>query len=230
MHKFLAAILLLLIFSSNSVYHIKTEVWLLTISVDCYAKEKDSFVIEAETLRDKFAKGIMPLYKLHKKSVLDKNATRKNCLAGFEWLKQANSDDIVIVYIGCHGSVREKGYYFLTYENKIYGSEIKKYLENLPCMVILIVDTCHAGALIDEWQDSKSNIICSTKGSDIAVSWQLTVALTEALDGAADYDSNGVIDLNEIRQYITKRVPEMEGHQHPILSKKPSSVILAKLV
>ena len=134
-----------------------------------------------------------------------------------------------MVYIGCHGT-NKKGYAVITNDEKVYGKELKSYLSKLPCKIILIVDTCHAGAMAEEWSDCSSNvsIICSCSSDEYAYCWQLSQAIIEALDGHADYDGNGLIDLDEIRQYVIHRVPELSGKQHPVLSTCSPKIVLAK--
>ena len=51
-----------------------------------------------------------------------------------------------------------------------------------------------------------------------------TLALVEGLSGKADYNHDGVVQLNELDLYVTDRVKELsKGMQHPVTAR-PTSI------
>jgi hypothetical protein len=231
MRKFLFVIALSLLCSNVTAdAPIKNNFFCLMLSVNRYTESQDTYAEETEALEKKLSKSISSLYSLEEKMILRKECNYKNCLEGFEWLKKCKANDVALVYVGCHGSTRG-GYYSILIEDKrLYGSEVKEYLEKLPCKVILIIDTCHSGAMIEEWKDSndKISIICSCGSTEDAYCWQLSQALMDAISGKADYNNDGFIDLAEIRKYVVKQVPELSGKQHPVLSEKSPLIRIGK--
>jgi Caspase domain len=208
----------------------RPTVWFLMMSVNSEADDQDEYAEEAEAICEKL-KGIEAVYKVEKRILLRKDCNRQNCLNGFEWLKQSRNDDIIMVYIGCHGRDTTRGFVFYTSDNSITGTEIKNHLSGLKGQLALFVDTCHSGAMARDWANCGPNvsIICSCRIEEYAQCWQLSSALIEALNGAADYNNDGFIDLTEIRRYIEKRMPELWGKQHPVLSKSSPELKLAKI-
>ena len=68
-----------------------------------------------------------------------------------------------------------------------------------------------------------SAVPCWTSGR-AASSSTFTLALVEGLSGAADYNKDQVVYLNELDNYVSDRVKELtQGQQHPVTAR-PTSV------
>lgn len=212
----------------------KPKIVFLFISGNFNAKEDDNFAEETEALANNFVKYSKPLYDVKSKSLLREQCRREPCLDGFAWLgRNCNPNDLAVVYIGTHGGDKEdKGFcFFGTDKSSVTGKEIKESLSKLPCNLLLIVDTCHSGAMVRDWSGSNEHvsIITSCRADEIAYTWQLTPAMIEAIQGAADYNGDKVIDMAELRRYLPGRVLQLNNKQHVVMSAKHPFVKVAKV-
>jgi hypothetical protein len=184
--------------------------------------------------------------KVELKIILDRNATRANVLAGMDWLeKNMTSRDVGLFYFSGHGTKDDDdNLYLFTVDinrdlNKtcISGEVMKQKLTNMPGRVIAILDACHSGAakfsigradnLIRDLQNDDCGVIviAASLGDEVSLESQIdkggffTLALTEGLTGKADYNQDGLIQLNEALEYTVRRVREMsDNKQHPASS------------
>jgi uncharacterized caspase-like protein len=72
--------------------------------------------------------------------------------------------------------------------------------------------------------------MCSSMGREVSLEkaeWghgAFTLALTEALQGGADYNKDSTIHLNELDLYVADRVEKLtRGRQHPV-TQKPTTI------
>jgi hypothetical protein len=129
-------------------------------------------------------------------------------------------------------------------------------LQRIPCRKLAIVDTCHSGALgpaarstaVREFQENMILVLAAASDeepSQESGAWghgAFTKTLLEALDGAADMGRtaagdatnaerpDGVVSLDEVVDYVLRKVPEMtlvdddeSTAQHPTVS--PDSIV-----
>ncbi|MEO7393157.1 MAG: caspase family protein [Ramlibacter sp.] len=91
------------------------------------------------------------------KELLDKDASKAQVEAGFEWLKQnMTARDTAIVFFAGHGLNDGANYYFITRDADIKRLEqtavpfdrIRAGLTSLPGRALIFVDTCHSGNVI----------------------------------------------------------------------------------
>lgn len=213
--------------SAQATYKINHRTNFLFIGVDCYTKEneKDTFVEEIEIFEKDMLRSYKALSpKFDSRSLYGKDCTRENCLKGFDWIvENSDSNDLSIVYIGTHGRNRKElgGYAFVGYDKiAVNGSEIIDKLKHVKGKLILIVDTCKAGAMVDEWKDCGPNvlIICSCNNSESTYCWKLTVAIRDSLV-KSDMNNDGEIDTGEIRKYIPNIVKELTKEQTVTMSQ-----------
>jgi uncharacterized caspase-like protein len=73
-------------------------------------------------------------------------------------------------------------------------------------------------------------VMCSSMGREFSMEsakvkhGYFTLALVEGLSGSADYNKDGVVQLNELDLYVTDRVKELsQGMQHPVTAR-PTSI------
>lgn len=224
------ALFFVLVFTTSLDHIMLPKAWLLFMSVNsAETREEDRYVPEALAISKSFRYGLAPFYEINEKTLYYEDCNRNNCLAALNHLNPAQKD-LVIVYVGCHGrEVKDKGFGYYTSDDKVYGSELRSILNRLKTPVILIVDTCHSGALLNEKFIQTISVICSCLSKEYAATWQLTVVLTEALEGKADYNGDGIIDLEELRKYVVERLPELSEKQHPVLSKDSLNLPLFKV-
>ncbi len=171
--------------------------------------------------------------QMNARQILGKQATRAGLLAGFSWLREnAGKDDLVVLYLTCHGSTHPtKGWSVETIDKKtLWGDEVKTELGKLPCQALVLLETCTSGGFAEVHKDDlpmPSNVtaICSCSAKQTTNN-ELDIALAEALYGRADFNGDGVIELDEVIRYIRLRYREwwpeprtMAGSQTPIVLK-----------
>jgi WD40 repeat protein len=125
--------------------------------------------------------------------------------------------------------------------------EIKRYCQSIPGRLLLLLDACHSGAIGGDFQAGQTAmaddlvrdlltedygviVMCSSMGREISLEnpeWghgAFTLALTEGLQGAADYNEDSTIHLNELDLYVADRVEKLtQGRQHPV-TQKPTTI------
>jgi TolB-like protein len=229
--------------------------WLLAIGVSRYGDaalslrfaERDAVAV-AELLREQ-AGG--PLYaQVRTRLLTNEEVTRESVLASLDrFLGAAGPDDVVTIFMAGHG-VQERStgsYYFLPYPataaNLVTAGlrmsdfdEMVRVVRRNVRGVVLMLDTCHAGALgagtgttlVAEELAARMSVgegfylLAATKpGEESREEPELqhgpfTYALLEGLGGAADADGDGLITVSELFGYVARRVPVLTGgEQHP---------------
>jgi hypothetical protein len=166
-----------------------------------------------------------------------KQATHAAALSGLAWLqKSATRQDLVVIYLGAHGFTdQQNGWGIITIDKKtLWGHEIKTELARLPCHAIVFVETCTSGGFaLPHKQDppvpANVTAIC-------ACSWKQTtdnpldMAVAEALYGRADFNKDGVVELDEMIRYIRLRYKEWWPAPKTTLGSNTPVMIKAKTV
>ncbi len=125
--------------------------------------------------------------------------------------------------------------------------EIKRYCQTTPGRLLLLLDACHSGAIGGDFragdvamaddlvrdlltEDYGVIVMCSSMGREVSLentSWghgAFTLALSEGLQGGADYNEDTTVHLNEIDLYVADRVENLtSGKQHPV-TQKPTTI------
>jgi WD40 repeat protein len=87
------------------------------------------------------------------KVMLNKDATTPAILKELGKLrKDAQQQDLVVVFFACHGVKEKKGYFLLTHEaqtkklavTSLSGDDLRRELAEFKCQVFLMLDACHA--------------------------------------------------------------------------------------
>src|SRR5262249_30964578 len=111
-----------------------------------------------------------------------------------------------------------------------WGREIKTELGKLPCQVIIMIETCTSGGFAqphkhDPPVPGNVTALCACSGKQTTDN-HLDMALAEGLYGRADFNGNGVVELDELIRYIELRYQEWwpdpkkrEAHETPVLLK-----------
>jgi TolB-like protein len=206
-----------------------------------------------------------PLYRDVRTQVLsNEQVTRETILAALEGLLgQVRVDDVVLLFLAGHGvqDTTMGTYYFLPWgatadSVRTHGlrmtdvDEMLRILRSNVRGVVIILDTCHAGALAphsartvvgDELVapmpagDGFFLFAASRPGEASRENADLghgvfTHALLEGLAGAADADGDRVLPVSELFGYVARRVPLLtDGEQHPYYKIEGTDLMLAAL-
>ncbi|HVS35869.1 MAG TPA: hypothetical protein VMS17_09825, partial [Gemmataceae bacterium] len=177
--------------------------------------------------------------------VLGKKATHQGVLDGFTWLRdKAHKNDLVVIYIGCHGFCdANEGWGIVAADGKtLWGHEVKAELGKLPCNALVLIETCTSGGFASPHKNDPPvppnvTCICACSGKQETDN-QLDMAVAEALYGRADFNHDGVVDVDELIRYVQLRYREWwpnpkprDDHETPVIVKSdamPGAMSLTK--
>jgi uncharacterized caspase-like protein/ketosteroid isomerase-like protein len=243
--------------------------WLLSIGVSRYRQPDFNLQfadVDARAIATALQRqGEGPLYREAKTLVLtDEEVTRESILDSLErFLGQAGPDDVAVIFVAGHGVQDQASgsYYFLpfaaTAQNLVStGLRMSDFDEMVRVVrhnvrgVVVMLDTCHAGALqvsspglfaADDPTARMSAgegffLLAATKpGEDSKEEPALahgafTYALLEGLQGAADADGDGVLSVSDLFGYVARRVPQLTGGtQHPYHKVEGTDLVFASI-
>jgi uncharacterized caspase-like protein len=167
-----------------------------------------------------------------------------------DWLKHAESGDTVIFFFSGHGflDVRGQGYLALQDSEKenlgltaLRTDELRELLRQCKASrKLLVLDACHSGGEKGDGVAGSSSqelgasfglakglvTLASCEKGETSREWEakkhglFTYFLAEGLTGKADADTNGVVDSDELHNYVLDKVPvtsqkEMNARQTP---------------
>jgi TolB-like protein len=204
-----------------------------------------------------------PLYRdVRTQVLLNEQVTREAILTALEGLLgQVHVDDVVLLFLAGHGvqDTTLGSYYFLPWPAtaetmRTHGlrmtdvDEMLRVLRSNVRGVMIILDTCHAGALRSSRSVAGNELVTPMPAGDgfflFAASrpgeeskedadlghGTFTYALLEGLAGAADADGDGVLPVSELFGYVARRVPVLtDGEQHPYYKIEGTDLMLAAL-
>lgn len=189
-----------------------------------------------ETLR----RGAASHYDVDAITLLEREATRARWEAAAERIADrlradARPDDLLVVMLSGHGvqDPNGGGYQFLTaaadYAEVMAGGyadclslEDFAPLADLPCRKLVVLDTCHSGAIqpmrhreiksaVRQLQQGVVMTLAASQGGEEAIEGRFAQRLLEGLRGAADGeagDADGVVRLDELVAYVRRTVAE----------------------
>ena len=243
-----------------------STLWLLAVGVSDYREAKLGLEFADDDARD-IARVLRAAahggrYREVRSLVLtNENVTRASLLDGLaNFLGEAGPDDVAVLFFAGHGvrDLSTGSYYFLPHpasaDNLLTeGLRMTDFDEMLRIVrrhvraVVVMLDTCHAGALgvspdrlvsADEMAAQMSAgegfflLAASRPGEASKEERKLghgafTYSLLEALEGEADSDGDGALSVSEIFGYVAKRVPSLTGgQQHPYSKTEGTDLIL----
>ncbi len=204
-----------------------------------------------------------PLYRDVNTLILtDDSVTRESVLNSMErFLGQGGPDDVAVIFLAGHG-IRDQttgSYYFLPYpatsDNFITDAlrmsdfdEMVRSVRRNVRGVVLMLDTCHSGAL-------RVTVPNVTAADDLATRMSVgegffllaaskpgeeskegpesghgafTYALLQGLQGGADADGDGLVSVSDLFGFVARQVPKLtDGRQHPYSKVEGTDLILA---
>ena len=239
----------------------RPTLWVLAIGISQYRNANLNLRFashDAETIAAFFQQHSSSIYaEIKVKALTNERATRTNIIVAMErFLGQAAKGDVVLIFIAGHGIQHKTtgSYYFLTHnadENHLVGQALRwsdfdemiNILHQNVDKIILMLDTCHAGAIKVSLRSGSGGedlaavmrkaqglytLAASKAGeesveSDRFVSFRqppghgaFTYAILQGLAGEANYNRDDYISVMELFNYVGKAVPRLtQGRQHP---------------
>jgi hypothetical protein len=227
--------------------NVETKVWAVVIGVSMYThmkplKYSDNDAFRLMALMQSPAGGALPDEQI--RVLVDEDATKNNIIASMkELFGKADQNDLVLLYFSGHGL---RGSFlpidYDGFNNKLHHDEIQEIFEASRAKYKLcIADACHSGSyafnskgeiedIVSDYYEklSKSKggtaLILSSKPEETSLE-SLRVRqgvfshyLLRGMKGEADNNSNGVVTLGELFDYIADEVESYtQFRQSPVL-------------
>ena len=244
----------------------RPHLWVLAVGVSDYRDERlrlQYAAADATALVEAFRhQQHSPLYdEVHTQVLVDGEATRERILEGLEsFLGGAAPDDVAVVFLAGHGIRTERpvAHYFLTATASaaaphIAGVDMLEMSRQLQRVhrnighLVVILDTCHGGALAEAPADTQygadlSSALAAAEGLYVLTaarageqSFELaqlqhgafTHALLDGLRGPAA-DADGFITVFALASHSSRVVQQLtRGKQRPYLAMVGEDVVLA---
>ena len=241
--------------------------WLLSIGVSRYRQASFNLqfaAADAQSIASTLQRqGQGPLYRDVKTLVLtDEQVTRESILTSLDhFLGQAGPDDVAAIFVAGHGVQDQASgsYYFLPFAATVQNlvsvglrmsdfDEMVRVVRHNVRGVVVMLDTCHAGALRLSAPDLVAAddpaarmsagegffLLAATKPGEDSIEepalghGAFTYALLEGLQGGADADSDGMITVSDLFSYVARRVPQLTGGaQHPYHKEEGTDLVFA---
>lgn len=187
-----------------------------------------------------------PFLRLEARLLAEERADRRGIVEGLEWLRaQSRPEDVSVIYYAGHGGNDPPVGFYLApglYRDRawrrtmITGDDLRARVAAIPGRTVVLLDTCYAGALLDQAPDlggGRAAYLLATRagesnrgtGADRSRHCDFTQALLDALDGRAgsDPDGDGTITLDELAAFVGRRVLDRRlGWQRVALAVPPS--------
>jgi len=222
----------------------KPRMFLLAAGIDAYQDAQipklRTPVAHVKTLTDLLRSQAAGLYEVEASSMLDERATKPSwdflTKHNAERLREeASPDDLLVIYLSGHGvqDIAGDQFQFVTanadYSDVMSGSyadclssEDFAQFVDIPCRKLVILDTCHGGAIqplrhremkmaVRALQQDLLITLAASDGAEEAVEGRFSTRLIEGLEGAADREdgnNDGVVRLDELVAYIKRNVGE----------------------
>ena len=219
----------------------ESDFYVLSVGIDKYQEKRFQLacsVADAQGINGVFEHNKAKAYRnLYTDSLLDGAVTKNGFAKKIEkCAEKVSENDVFILYLSGHGTTCKNGdYYYIPVdissnkdseimEKGISKKDIAQSLFKIKAkQKILIIDTCHAGAIVSEESEQTAfermnsdvgyTIFMASFESEPALEdfnghGVFTYTVMEALSGKADKDSNRAVDMTELIKYIDAVLPE----------------------
>ncbi len=197
--------------------------------------KRDWYARDAEYIRKALVSAEHLYQTVHSRVLNGKKATRSNVLKGLDWLaKEMESNDVGVVFFSAHGDVDSKGYHIFlahsqnaTADDKLWGKELNQALVKMRGKVIVLIDTCRAGAVVTPTtaKQHRAAFVVACRSSEVSSGqWErpdrphgyFVIAACEALKGRADKNADGIVTFREFSAYLPARATAFYSDQHAV--------------
>jgi hypothetical protein len=247
----------------------KPVVYILAVGVSNYNVEEIRLRCAANDARDlakafKGREGTL-FSRVFECALTDKDVTRASLGKELEKLgeaaRRASKNDLVVVTFAGHGRKHKEQFRFLPsnfdpkegFDQTLSWDDIRNFLTNLPCTVLVLMDTCHSGTITDVKQllqfEGKMVILAACSKDESSLERQslghgvFTMAILEGLRGEFHLPKpedqefaqrltvapGSPISLLDLIYYVCKRVDDMVGDLQTVSPINTSNVKLHKL-
>ena len=220
----------------------------LAVGVDRYRDVPDLGypARDARAVAEAFQRQAPGLFRrVETRLLIDDQGDRPAIERGLEWLRTSSRpEDVSVLYYGGHGGNDPPVGFYLApglfrdrrwRRTMITGDDLRRNVATIPGSVVVLLDTCYAGSLLDQAPDLRSGraaYLVATRagesnrgtGVDRSRHCDFTQALLEALEGreGSDADGNGAVTLDELGRHIARRVLDRRlGWQRVVIELPP---------
>ena len=237
--------------------HVETKLHLVSIGINKYknpAFDLNFAVTDAKGVLQGITENQSKVFDVYNYYELyDGEANKSAILDVFNSLTNLPPQDTVILYLAGHGNIYNNQWYFIPYDlynPNNYDNLVKKGISSLQLQnmitdigarkVVLLIDCCKAGAVMNVFHDQKVFAILSRRAGihigAAATNEQkaielkdlkhgiFTYAFLNGVSGEADNKpTDGNITIKEILNYIKAKMPELvkkhaTPHQDPVIN------------
>lgn len=231
------------------------RLFVLAVGINAYpAKERLSYAVKdaRDVTQALQTKGKKVYRSVETKLLTDREADRQGILEGIAWLqREVMPQDTAVIFYSGHGSKHPNVGFFIVparfqdaqpLKTMVSGAELKRAARNIRGSVVVLLDCCFAGAILNERQPAFQPLFAptlvaaglaeSTPGLAILCAARareeseendgiqhgiFTKVLLQGLSGKADFNHDGVVTLGEVERFIKQRLPKAsKGQQHAI--------------
>jgi len=204
-------------------------------------KYKDNFIgnlycceEDAEGMYQTFQKKLLNHCENNSILLINQEATREKILGTLSgYMNQAKPNDLLLLFVSTHGAIKYNDYFFMPYDGdskNLLGTGISSSLlinalstiSSRGVKVLLIIDTCHSGAIEFDISKYAGEFSCLFSSSPLELSYEhfefefgiFTYFIIKGLTGAMDEP----ITLRKLYDYVYSNVQEKTNkRQNPLL-------------
>jgi Caspase domain len=180
--------------------------------------------------------------KVDVRLLTDGGAGRLAILEGLDWLRnESRPSDVSVFYYSAHGGNDPPiGFYLAPSrfrdrfwrKTMISGDELRDEVRSIPGHVVLLMETCYSGALLRDGPVGDNIAVLGatrwneeTRGGNRFRRSHFTRALIEGLNGVADVNEDGLVDLDELANYIEERLVQIRfGRKQHLMGHIPDGM------
>ena len=192
--------------SSGNLFRVEAKAGEAIDAFDCFPDEVERI------FRDQ-GRGLSRELKV--KKIDGNHATLRAILDGLHWLDQAGPEDLAVIYLTAHGGTDPiTGWSLATADlQTLSARQIKQALAGVHANVLFFLETCGCGGFAAVYRGDPAvpanvTVLCACKANE-STDNPLDIAIGEALYGRADFNHDGVVDVDELIEYVQRRYKEM---------------------
>ncbi len=213
-----------------------SDLYILSVGAEPWLAEKgerDLYGYDAQFVGQALVAAAQLHQSIHSRVLTGQKANPVQVLEGIQWMTDhMKQTDLGIVFFSTHGTFdKKKGFYNDLYSSdgketsgKLYGKQFNAALAKIRGRMLVWVDACEAGGLIEsptETPPNTSYFLASTRdessyGQEDSMDrphGHFVAALCDGLKGYADGNRDGTVTVRELAAYLpahTKRLEKLQ--------------------